>query len=264
MTLPILNDTKGAGRPIVLVPGGLTGWRSWEPHQEALAKQYQVTRTQLYVVESGLRGEPLPDNYDEQSEVDALANKIEELKLDRFDLAGWSFGAAVSLSYAIHNPGKIRTLTLIEPPAIWVLRSRGPLSQELEEDRKQIAKLAPGPVTEDELVWFSHFAGFVPPDVDTRSLPMWKLWSEHKQSLRNGDAAFRHEDDISLVRNFEHPVLLYKGTGSAKFLHEIIDILQAEFPDARTKEHPGGHSPHIVSMPEFMKEFMEFIEADRS
>jgi hypothetical protein len=33
------RDTKGEGRPLVLVGGGLTGWLSWNPHQERLAAQ---------------------------------------------------------------------------------------------------------------------------------------------------------------------------------------------------------------------------------
>ena len=257
----LLTDPKGAGRTIVLVPGGLTGWRSWTAHQDILAKNYRAIRTQLFVVESGLHGEPLPPEYSLQWECDALSKTIDGLGLEQFDLAGWSFGAAVSLSYAIHHPGRIRTLTLIEPPAIWTLRSRGPLSPEMEQDRKLIAKLAPGPVTDDELVWFTHFAGFVPPDIDPRSLPAWLSWSEHKQSLRNGDAAFAHEDDITFVRNFPHPVLLYKGTGSSGFLHKIVDILAKEFPNAVSKELPGGHAPHLASMPKFMEEFTGSIDS---
>lgn len=262
MEIPLLlTDKKGTGRTIVLVPGGLTGWRSWMPHQEILAKSYCAIRTQLFAVESGLSGQVLPREYSLQWECDALSRTIDELDLGRFDLTAWSFGAAVSLSYAIHHPDRIRTLTLIEPPAIWSLRSRAPLSAKMERDREAIAKLAPGPVTDKELAWFTHFAGFVPPDIDPRSLPAWPLWSEHKQSLRNGDAVFAHEDDIALVRNFPHPVLLYKGTGSSGFLHEVIDILADEFPNTTLKELPGGHAPHIFSMPKFMEEFTEFIDS---
>ena len=165
MNTKILADSRGEGRTIILVPGGLTGWRSWMPHQELLATKYRAIRTQLFVVESGLHDEPLPENYSLQWECDALAEKIDELGLEIFDLIGWSYGAAVSLSYAIHHPERIRSLTLIEPPAIWILTSRGPLSDSLEAERLAIAKLAPGPVTDDQLIWFSHFAGFVPNDI---------------------------------------------------------------------------------------------------
>jgi pimeloyl-ACP methyl ester carboxylesterase len=257
----ILTDSRGEGRPIVLVPGGLTGWQSWIPHQEILQKEYRVIRSQLFAVESGLHNEPLPKDYSVQWEVDALAEKIDELGLDKFDLASWSYGAAVSVSYAIHHPEKIRSLTLIEPPAIWILKSRGPLSESLERERLAIASLAPGPVTEEQLIWFTHFAGFVPMDVDPQTLPMWQSWSEHKQSLRNGDAVFWHNDDMDLVRSFPHPVLLIKGSGSSKFLHDIIDILSETFTKAKLVEFPGGHAPQIVSKEAFMTEFQRFIES---
>ena len=257
---PIITDSLGEGsRTVLLVPGGLTGWRSWIPHQQILAKKYRVIRTQLFAVESGLRNEPVPKDYSVQWECDALAKKIDELGLDTFDLAGWSYGASVSLSYAIHHPERIRSLTLIEPPAIWVLRTRGPLSDSLEAERQQIAKLAPGPVTDDQLIWFTHFAGFVPNEVDPRTLPMWDSWSEHKQSLRVGDSAFQHRDDISLIRKFPKPVLLVKGTGSSKFLHDIIEILAEEFPNVKLIEFPGGHAPQIVSMQPFMESFENFL-----
>jgi pimeloyl-ACP methyl ester carboxylesterase len=258
----ILTDSRGEGRTVLLVPGVLTGWRSWVPHQELLAKKYRTIRTQLFVVESGLRNEPLPEDYSVQWECDALAQEIDALDLDTFDIVAWSFGSAVSLSYAIHHRERIRTLTLIEPPAIWVLKSLGPLSESLEEERKMIAKLAPGQVTDDELVWFTHFAGFVPQNIDPRTLPSWPVWTEHKQSLRNGDAVFRHRDDMSLVRNFQPPVLLVKGTGSSKFLHDIIDTLADQFPHTTLIELPGGHAPQIISMQPFMDSLTAFFSTN--
>jgi hypothetical protein len=38
------HDAKGEGEPIVLVPGGLTGWLSWVPHQERLSVRYHTIR----------------------------------------------------------------------------------------------------------------------------------------------------------------------------------------------------------------------------
>ena len=52
------RETIGAGDPLVLVPGGLTGWISWKGHAETLSVEYRVTRVQLLNVDLGLRGEP--------------------------------------------------------------------------------------------------------------------------------------------------------------------------------------------------------------
>lgn len=155
-------DTKGAGNPIVLVPGGLTGWLSWRPHAEQLASKNKVILVQLLAVEMGLNDEPLPADYSVDMEVAALTRALDGAGIDRADFAAWSYGALVTLSFALHNPDRISSLTLIEPPAMWVLRSRGPLSEERLNEQKQIQALGPGDVTEDQLVWFTHFAGFVP------------------------------------------------------------------------------------------------------
>lgn len=37
-------DDRGAGEAVILVPGGLTGWLSWIPHQERLVSRYRAIR----------------------------------------------------------------------------------------------------------------------------------------------------------------------------------------------------------------------------
>ncbi|MBI3023273.1 MAG: alpha/beta hydrolase [Thaumarchaeota archaeon] len=198
---------------IVLVPGGLTGWLSWEPHAKQLSQNYRVVRVQLLSVDLGLRNESLPRGYSVDYETNALARTIEQNRLSQAHFVAWSYGAEVTLNYALNNPDKVRTLTLIEPPAIWVLRSRGPLSRELMEEQKKIQSLGSGDVSESQLEWFTHFAGFVPANVDPKKLPQWPVWLKHRNSLRTGDVVYRHEDDIQRVRNFKKPVMLFKGGG---------------------------------------------------
>lgn len=49
MNLVEMNfEVSGDGdTPIVLVPGGLSGWVSWKPHAEILSKDFKVIRVQL-------------------------------------------------------------------------------------------------------------------------------------------------------------------------------------------------------------------------
>lgn len=256
-------ETSGRGTPLVLVPGGLTGWLSWMPHAETLAASHQVVRVQLLSVELGLSGAPLPPGYSVNYEVAALGKTLDELAIEQADMAAWSYGAEIALSYALHHPQRVKSLTLIEPPAFWVLRSRGPLPERLLDEERMLQTLAKDGVSEERLVWFSHFAGFVPEGVDPRTLPQWPVWFRHRHSLRMSGMEFRHEDNLELVRAFDKPVLLVKGEESNPAFHEIIDILAAEFPYARTITFPGGHAPHIVSMQPFLEVFTRFV-AERS
>lgn len=257
------SDVTGIGETVVLVPGGLTGWLSWVPHAKELSKDNRVIRVQLLSVDLGLQNAPLPTGYCVDFETSALQNTLKQRGVTNADFVAWSYGAEVTLNFALHNPDMIRSLTLIEPPAIWVLRSAGPLSADVLEDQKNIKKLGTGEVTEDQLAWFSHFAGFVPANVNPRTLPQWPVWVQHRQSLRTGDIVFQHHDDIQRVRNFAKPVLLLKGIGSSKFLHDIIDILSQEFPNVRTETLPGGHAPQIVAKEQFMKILQDFLLSSR-
>ena len=272
LEVPLMErDLTGRGQPLVLIPGGLTGWISWLPHTEILANSRSVIRLQLHSVALGLSGDPLPADYSLEYEIAALHNTLDHLAIEAADFAAWSLGAEITLSFAIRNPGRVNSLTLVEPPAFWVLRSQGgwgPLSlspelpdEQMPLERQFLQSVDPNDVTEEQLIEFTHIAGFVPEEVDPRSLPLWPVWFEHRQSLRNGDVAGRHEDNMDLVRAFDKPVLLVKGEGSNPTLHSISDILAEELPDAQVVTFPGGHAAHILSMQSFMERFSRFLSS---
>ena len=192
-------------------------------------------------------------------EVRELKETFEGLRIPEAHIAAWSYGAETALGFAVRHPKMVRSLALIEPPAIWVLQSRGPLSAEMVRSQEKLRSMGPGPISEDQLAWFAHFAGFVPPGVDPRKVPPWPSWMEHRQSLRTQDAAYRHEGEMGRVPAFPRPVLLFKGEGSSDFLNEIIGILGEEFPKGTVQKLPGGHALHVISMERFMEIYLDFV-----
>ena len=165
MVMPF--DTKGDGRPLVLVGGGLTGWQSWVPHQERLAAHRRVTRLQPLNVSLGLDETPLPDDYSVKLESGALAASLDRAQLPgAVDIVAWSYGALVTLDFALDHPGRVRTLTLIEPPAFWVLEATGSLGERSARERDELKALhdeMKGDVTEEQLERFLKQAGFGAP-----------------------------------------------------------------------------------------------------
>lgn len=256
--MKMLAKVTGKGPPLVLVPGGLTGWLSWEPHAERLAANRKVVRVQLLNVQYGLENRPLPPGYSVKMEAQALAATLDELGLrEPVDIAAWSYGGLVTLDYALDNPARIRSLTLIEPPALWVLRASGGLDAEAEQTAAILRTLR-GDISEDQLEQFLWAAGLCPPGQSPRKLPQWSLWAQHRQSLRNSPAVLDHRDDLKRLLAFQRPVLLVKGTGSARFLHQITDVLAVQLPNATTVEMPGGHAPQVISMDRFLEEMKAF------
>lgn len=250
------TKTKGEGKSLVLVPGGLTGWVSWDPFVDYFASSRKVVQVQLLNVEYGLENKPLPEGYSVRTESEALAASLASLITDeKADFIGWSYGGLVLLDYALNHPENIHTLTLIEPPALWILKNNGTLS---EDAKMMIDFLASVPgdkneVTEDDLEKFLAFAGLTKPGESARQLPQWNTWVKFRQSLKNNSAVNDHSDKSSRLKEITYPVLLVKGTGSARFLHQIIDVMAMEIPNAKVVEFSGGHAPHIVSKDEFIK-----------
>src|SRR5688500_4056543 len=106
--IPIMqHDVSGNGEPLVLVPGGFTGWRIWIPHAESLAAARRVIRLQLHTVELGLSGAPLPSTYSVDYEVAALGKTLNELAIEQADFAAWSYGTVIALSFALHHPHRV-------------------------------------------------------------------------------------------------------------------------------------------------------------
>jgi len=258
----MLCEITGRGRPIVLVPGGLTGWASWEPFVKTFSDKRTVIRVQLLGVQSGLENRPLPDGYSVKTESSALAATLDSLGYKMpVDVVAWSFGAFTSLDYALDHPDRIRTLTLIEPPALWVLRETDKWDREAQATA-DFFQTQTGDITEEMLAEFLQRAGFVKPGQSARELPQWNYWIPFRQSLRINPSVVSFHDDVKRLQYFQPAVLLVKGTGSAKWLHHVIDILSKNLPHSRVVEFPGGHSPHIVSKDKFISELDQFERSD--
>jgi pimeloyl-ACP methyl ester carboxylesterase len=257
-------DAKGDGPPLVLVGGGLTGYASWIPHQERLAAARRVYRVQPLAVQFGLDERPLPEGYSVKVESGALSATIEDLGVEGpVDLVAWSYGAAITLEYALDHPARVRTLTLIEPPAFWTLDATGTWDDESRNESEAIRALyagmrARGSVSEDDLATFVRAVAISPPCKDPRELPGWPAWLKHRRSLLAGDAPWQVHDTKERLAAFDRPVLLVKGTGSSHFLHRIIDALAGALPRAEVIELPGGHAPQLVAMDAFLKHLATF------
>ena len=125
-------DDRGAGDPLVLVPGGLAGWVSWVPHQERLVDRHRVVRVQPIHNELGSKGVPGDSDYTAQIERESLRLTLDALDLERPHFAGWSGVASPWIEFAIEYPERVRSLTLVEPAAYWVLALLGERLDEVE------------------------------------------------------------------------------------------------------------------------------------
>ena len=118
--IKLYYETHGAGRPLILLHGGLMSGETFGPVLPLLAERHQVVTVDL-------QGHGRTADIDRPIDVRLMAGDIaaliDHLKLDKPDLVGYSLGGGVALQTAAQYPAKIRRLVAasanIRPDAIY-------------------------------------------------------------------------------------------------------------------------------------------------
>jgi pimeloyl-ACP methyl ester carboxylesterase len=243
----LLHERTGAGNPIVLVPGGLSGWVSWIPHARTLSESHEVIRVQLRGLELVESGQVVPDSYAITTETDALLATVDALGLERFDLAGWSFGGLVALDFALAHPGRVRTLTLIEPAAYWILREAGYDRGVLDDLERSDCSLRGKTITPMEFRNFLVRVGLAKPDDDVESHRSWPIWMQNRQILASIGMIWDYDNSLDCLRELDVPILAVFGSDSCSHDVAIVRTLAATAPKVTLLELPGDHACHLQS-----------------
>ena len=98
-------ETHGAGRPLVLLHGGLGSGEMFAPILPQLAERHQVILPDL---QGHGRTADIERPIDVRPMADDIAALIDHLELDKPDLVGYSLGGGVALHTAAKYPAKIR------------------------------------------------------------------------------------------------------------------------------------------------------------
>jgi pimeloyl-ACP methyl ester carboxylesterase len=247
------HDQAGEGDPpIVLFPGGLTGWDSWLPLVPALAADRRVVRVQPIVNAEGVAGRVGDGTYDAGVERESLKCTLDAMGIEDMHLVGWSNGGRMALDFALANPDRVRTLTAIEPAAWWLVA-------DVDEGARRFDKFIRGCagreiIGEDVIQEFLLSVGFGGSEVDFTALPQWDFWFSCRQTLSWYDerTALSAEAGIEGFERLDVPVLLVRGRSTAPWLRDVVDVLARGFPRAGVVELDGGHACVLESPDEFV------------
>jgi pimeloyl-ACP methyl ester carboxylesterase len=113
-------EKHGAGRPLILLHGGLGSGEMFGPVLPALAERHQVITVDL---QGHGRTADIDRPIDIRLMADDIAALIDHLGLEKPDLVGYSLGGGVALQTAAKYPAKVRRLVAvsvnIRPDAIY-------------------------------------------------------------------------------------------------------------------------------------------------
>ena len=257
--LPAVVD--GAGPPFVILGGGTRGIVPLAPHAHELAKDFRVVRLQSINVEHAIEGKPLPPEYSVRSETQAMVRTLDRLGIGgAVDIAGWSYGGLIALDFALEHPDRVRTLTLFEPPALWVvpgdeLRD----SPDIRDIYELGLEIAPGDEpTDEQHVRFLQAVG-TPGAVPSAGSPQWDDWVARRWALRCLPAMSHHHDDVARLLEFRRPALVMYGSKTAGFHLRVSDILANTLPLAERVEVDGDHLAPLTRRDEFVAHLRRFV-----
>ncbi|MDT0541260.1 MULTISPECIES: alpha/beta hydrolase [Streptomyces] len=246
----LVNEVKGEGPHVVLVPGQLTGWVSWTPLADALSARWRTVRVQPIHNELGSAGERGDAGYTAAIERESLLMTVDALGVETADFTGWSGGGRALIEFALAHPERVRTLTLVEPAAYWILDGRGESAPEVARLNQFLHALAGQEVSEDDLAEFLELAGLVPSKDQARVHPAWPRWVPHRMALSwSSEQADR---DVAELAGIRCPVLLVHGSATTDWLKRVVAVLDERLPDTRVLELPGDHACHLENPDAFL------------
>src|ERR1700716_3412228 len=118
--LNLYYETHGAGRPLILLHGGLMSNETFGPVLPLLAERHQVIAPDL---QAHGRTADIDRPMDVGLMADDIAALIDHLGLEKLDVMGYSLGGGVALHTAAKYPAKIRRLVMVSanlrPDAIY-------------------------------------------------------------------------------------------------------------------------------------------------
>jgi pimeloyl-ACP methyl ester carboxylesterase/ketosteroid isomerase-like protein len=248
----------GSGNPVVLLGGGLLGADGWGGVPAVLARTHRVVNVQSLAVQSGLENRPPPAGYSLMTEVAALGAALDGLAVERADLIGMSHGGVTALLFALGNPHRVRTLTLVEPPAFWVLPNHGHDDPGARAMQQFVSSLRGETISEDHVERFRCLLGECAAGRAPRQAPQWGQWVKYRNSLRALHTIGDYDDDPAKLRTLLVPTLVIHGASTVPFHRSINDALLQALPNGRSFELAGGHNSPASSPDYFVEAWHSF------
>jgi pimeloyl-ACP methyl ester carboxylesterase len=246
---------KTDGPPILLIHG-------WSQNHLCWAKQYQSTLAEQFrLVAYDLRGHgmseaPLdPEHYsDSRLWADDVAAIIEQLRLDRPVLVGWSYGGFIICDYVrAHGQDRIAAINFVEGAVKLGEEAFGTL-------------IGPG--------FLDHFADLTADDLPTNirgmraflracaakplaadDLETALCWNMVVPTRVRANLAARQIDGDDVLRVLTVPLLVSQGMADTVVLPAMAEHVLATCPTAEASWYEGvGHLPHLEDPERFNRE----------
>ncbi len=260
--VPLLLQARvlGDGQPVVLLGGGHLGADGWGGVPEALARTRRVINLQSLAVQYGLDGRDLPAEYRLETEAEALQRTLDTMGVADADVIGMSHGGVIALAFALGHPDRVRTLTLIEPPAFWLLPHHGYDDPGARAMQEFLAALRGRSINEEDVERFRCLLGDCAGGRSPRQSPQWPRWVKYRHSLRGLYTVKDYTGDPARLLALRMPALVVGGAQTVPFHRAMNEALLRALPRAEPLELAAGHNSPAAAPDHFVAAWLKFQE----
>jgi pimeloyl-ACP methyl ester carboxylesterase len=238
--IKLYYEIHGAGRPLVLLHGGLGAIEMFGANLPALAKRHKV-------IALDLQGHGRTADIDRpltcEQMADDTAALLKQLKIEQTDVFGYSLGGKVGLALAIRHPELVRRLAIFgaayrsfeesfPPDVLKVFKEATPETFAPKELKEPYEKMSPAPnwkgLAAKILQSVRNFKGFSPEQMKAIKAEVFISAGDHNDvSLE--DIVEMHKlipkSQLAVFPNTEHVVVM---TNPYKVLVQVREFLNAQ------------------------------------
>jgi pimeloyl-ACP methyl ester carboxylesterase len=245
----------GSGEPLLLLHGGFSDGREWQPQLDGLSDRFDVIA--MDCLGCGRSDDP-PAGFTLTDYADVVAGVVRKLRLDRLHLGGISMGSVYALAVYGEHPGIVRSLLLVSAYAGWA----GSLAPEEVEHRVRWAEDAfARPVDE----WGAEFLRTVYADGAPQSLiddAFAVLRDVRAEGFSPVARTFFAADVGGVLSRIRVPTLLVAGELDERAPTAVAESMRKRIEGARLMVIPGaGHGVNGEAPEQFNAAVREFLSA---
>lgn len=250
----------GEGLPIVLLQHFTGGLDHWDPLlTDGLARDREV----ILVNNAGVGASTGKTPTTIEGMADCIAEFVDALGLNRFDLLGFSMGGMVAQAYAMRHVERIRRLVLV---------GTSPRGGEPSPYQAEVSKRATGSAGEEGFAWlfFGHS--------DTGRAAAHAFWQRRHEHTEDVDPpsgmdtvmaqvaagrewAVPHGDRFADLAAITVPTFVANGTLDVMLPTINSFHLQQNLPNAQLIIYPdAGHAPHFQHPATFLAHLRQFLD----
>lgn len=240
---------SGDGAPVVLLHGSASNSSQWRSMVGCLEGRFKVITPNLSGYGKSVSSAAMADLT--LAEIARALLPVIDPEGRPVHLVGHSFGGAVALRFASMFPGKVGSLTLIEPAAFNVIRDKVNQLPFMQAVRSSRVAMAEGDAWNSMRIFIDYWNGV-------------EAWNRTSHGLRQRLAAMAglvHRDYAALASDpftdqdaasVVCPTLVVTGDNSPSDMNHIVAALEARIPFLRSEVISAtGHmmpltDPHII------------------